>query len=111
MPSWKPRPRRAARNNQHGDDLAVDANHHRAYIEDMERHTPTQGETKMTTANSAYRAAYWISADSQSDLVLTTEEMAGYSAAELMAEAQREMEATGLIREDGDCVVIGDYLV
>jgi hypothetical protein len=30
-------PQRAARNNQHGDDLAVDANQHRAYIEDMER--------------------------------------------------------------------------
>jgi hypothetical protein len=77
----------------------------------MERHTPTQGETQMTTSSNAYRAAYWISADSQNDLVLTTEEMAGYSAADLMAEAQREMEATGLIREDGDCVVIGDYLV
>jgi allophanate hydrolase subunit 2 len=36
------------RYNRHGDDLAVDANQHRAYIEDMERHTPTQGETQMT---------------------------------------------------------------
>jgi hypothetical protein len=36
-------------NNQHGADLAVDANHHRAYIEDMERRgTPAQGETQMT---------------------------------------------------------------
>jgi hypothetical protein len=38
----------SARNNKHGADLEVDANHHRAYVEDMERHTPTQGETQMT---------------------------------------------------------------
>jgi hypothetical protein len=40
----------SARYNRHGADLAVDANQHRAYIEDMERHTPTQGETQMTRA-------------------------------------------------------------
>jgi hypothetical protein len=47
VPSLRQKPQRAARNNQHGDDLDIDANHHRAYIEDMERHTPTQGETQM----------------------------------------------------------------
>jgi hypothetical protein len=64
----------------------------------------------MTTSNNAYRAAYWISADGQSDLVLTTEEMSDYSGVELMNEALREIEATGLVREDGDGIVIGDYL-
>jgi hypothetical protein len=65
----------------------------------------------MTTSSNAYRAAYWIAADSQSDLVLTSGDMAGFSDADLMTEALLEIEATGLIREDGDRIVIGDYIV
>jgi hypothetical protein len=37
----------ADRNNQHGDDLAVDANQHRAYIEDMERREADTGRNDM----------------------------------------------------------------
>jgi hypothetical protein len=75
----------------------------------MERHTPTQGETQMTASSNAYRAAYWISADGQSDFVLTSEDMSKMSDTDLTAAALCEIHVIGLIREDGDRIVIGDW--
>ena len=43
--------------------------------------------------------------------MLTSGDMAGFSDADLTTEALLEIEATGLIREDGDRIVIGDYRV
>ena len=58
---------------------------------------------------NTFRAAYWIAADGQSDVLLTPEEMAGESDAVLMAEAERMIDETGLQREDGDQIVIGEW--
>lgn len=61
----------------------------------------------MTTT---YRAAYWVAADGQSDVRLTTEEQSGMSDEALMAAAQACIAETGMEREDGDRIVIGDYV-
>lgn len=55
-----------------------------------------------------FRAAYWIAADSQSDVLLTTPEQSGLSDDDLMAAALAEAAATGLEIGEGE-IVIGDY--
>lgn len=56
-----------------------------------------------------YRAAIWTSADRQSEIVLTTPEDAELTTSELLAAAQREIESTGLQREDGDDLYVGEW--
>lgn len=56
--------------------------------------------------NTTFRAAYWT--DGQNDVLLTTEEMAAMSESELLAEAARVAEETGLEVGDGK-IVVGDY--
>jgi hypothetical protein len=58
---------------------------------------------------TTYRAAYWISADGQADLALTTPDMRHDCDEALMIEALRVLEETGALREDGDRILIGDY--
>lgn len=60
----------------------------------------------MTTT---YRAACWIAADGQSHVRLTTEDQAGLTDDALMAAAQACIADTGLEREEGDRIVIGEY--
>ena len=68
--------------------------------------TLTQSRADMST----YRAAYWISADGQSSVVLTLPERGvGSPDADLLAAADIEIAAVGLIREDGDEVRIGNW--
>jgi hypothetical protein len=57
----------------------------------------------MTTT---FRAAYWT--DGQSDVLLTTEEDAALSDADLLAKAHAEADELGLQIGDGE-IVIGDY--
>jgi|GEM_PF-3985022 len=54
-----------------------------------------------------YRAASWVAGDGQSDLVLTSPEEAGLSDKDLLAAAMAEIASSGIIREDGDRIVIG----
>lgn len=61
----------------------------------------------MTTT---YRAAYWISADSQSDVRLTTESQQHLSDEQLMEAALSEAESCGLEMSDGR-ICIGEYRV
>ena len=63
------------------------------------------------TIHTTYRAAYWVSADRQADVVLTTPEQSGLSDAELLAAAEREAISEGLEREEGDDIKIGSYTV
>ena len=60
---------------------------------------------------TTYRAAYWISADGQSTVCLTTEDQTGLPDDALLAAAQAFIDDTGLEREEGDRIVIGDYTV
>lgn len=59
----------------------------------------------MTTT---YRAAYWLSADRQGQLVLTSPEQSHLSDEELMAAALREAEENGLDVSKGD-IHIGEW--
>jgi hypothetical protein len=63
----------------------------------------------MTTSNVTFRAAYWVSADGQSSILLTDDGIANESEDALLTAAKGEMEYTGLVREDGDRIVIGDW--
>jgi hypothetical protein len=63
----------------------------------------------MTTSSTTFRAAYWIAADGQSSILLTDDGIANESDDVLAANAAKEMEYTGLVREDGDRIVIGDW--
>ena len=56
-----------------------------------------------------YRAAYWMAADRTGDVRLTTESDAGLSDDALMCLALAAIEETGLEREDGDDIIIGEY--
>jgi hypothetical protein len=60
------------------------------------------------SATDTFRVVTWIAADGQSEVMLTTYGMGGMSAADLIAEARREIERTGLVREDGDKLVMGE---
>lgn len=60
----------------------------------------------MTTT---YRAAYWISADRQATVRLTTDDQAHLSEDALMAAALAEAETVGLQRAEGDDILIGDW--
>ena len=62
------------------------------------------------TGYATFRAVSWIAADGQSDVLLTSHAMGGMSAAKLIAEARREIERTGLVREDGDKLVMGERI-
>lgn len=59
--------------------------------------------------STTYRAAYWLAADRQSDVRLTTEQQSGMSDEDLMKAALACAADIGLEREDGDQIVIGDY--
>lgn len=57
---------------------------------------------------ATYRAAYWISEDKQSSVVLTTEDQAELPEAELLAAAQAEADSVGLEIGGGE-IAIGDW--
>lgn len=57
----------------------------------------------------SYRAAYWISADRQSSVVLTTADQAHLNDAELLAAGHAEAEIVGLDISDGE-ITINDWL-
>lgn len=56
--------------------------------------------------SSTFRAAYWT--NGSNDVLLTTEDMAGMLDSELLAEASRVAEETGLEVGEGR-IVIGEY--
>jgi hypothetical protein len=58
---------------------------------------------------TTFRAAFWVSADGQSSILLTDDGIANESDDALLTAAKGEMEYTGLVREDGDRIVIGDW--
>lgn len=57
---------------------------------------------------TTFRAAYFVTADGQSDVCLTTPEQSHLSDAELTAAAQAEAGAQGLDLSGGE-LCIGDY--
>lgn len=59
--------------------------------------------------STTYRAAYWLAADRQSDVRLTTEMQSGMSDEDLVKAALACAADIGLEREDGDQILIGDY--
>lgn len=57
---------------------------------------------------TTYRAVFWISADRQAEVRLTSEEHASLSDADLLVVAQATIDETGLEVGDGS-IEIGDF--
>lgn len=57
---------------------------------------------------TTFRACYFVAADGQSDVLLTTEEQSHLSDAELIAAAAVEAQGAGLDLDSGE-LHVGDY--